>query len=144
MYTVYTVYCVTLYVRCTMLMHAMSQSWCNVYAVYTVYCVTYVRCTMLMHTMSQGWCNVYAVYTVYCVTLYVRCTMLMHAMSQSWCNVYTVYCVTLSTRAQQREKKRKKAQIWTSDVLLWLFFATCAPMTVPLIHRVPFLKLSRV
>ena len=47
---------------------------------------------------------------------------------------FSTYCVVLSTHAQ----------IWTSDVLLWLFFATCSPLSVSLIHRVPFLKLSHV
>ena len=32
--------------------------------------------------------------------------------------------------------------IWTSDVLSWLFFATCASLTVPLVYRDPILKLS--
>ena len=44
---------------------------------------------------------------------------------------FSTHCVALSTRAQ----------IWTGGVL---FFATCTPLTVSLIHRVSFLKLSRV
>ena len=47
---------------------------------------------------------------------------------------FSTHCVVLSTHAQ----------IWTSDVLLWLSFTTCSPLTVSLIHRVPFLKLSHV
>ena len=36
------------------------------------------------------------------------------------------------------------AKIRTGDILLLLFLATCALLTVPLIHKAPFLKLSHI
>ena len=107
-------------------MHAMSQGWCNVYTVYTVYCVTlYVRCTMLMHAMSQGWCNVYAVYYVLCnAVCQVYYAHARYVTKLVQC-VHCVLCNTVYTCSTKRKEKEESSNLDQRRFIMALFRYLC-------------------
>lgn len=57
--------------------------------------------------------------------------------------IFLTLCSAIYTCSTKRKEEKESSNL-DRRCLLWLFFTTCTPLTVPLIHRVPLLKLSHM